>query len=120
MPGPRRPLGRGQDDDPSLPRRNRGARTWRDRVRWRAVARHPERRSCGRLFPEYALFPHLPAWRNVAYGLRGLPRAQRKARALGLLERFGLAERAYARPATLSGGERQRVALARALAPAPK
>jgi molybdopterin-binding protein len=86
----------------------------------RSFCRPPEQRGCGLLFQDYALFPHLAAWRNVAYGLRRLPRAQRKARALELLERFGLAERAYARPATLSGGERQRVALARALAPAPK
>jgi molybdate transport system ATP-binding protein len=86
----------------------------------RSICRPPEQRSCGLLFQDYALFPHLPAWRNVAYGLRRLPRPQRKARSLALLDRFGLAEHANARPATLSGGERQRVALARALAPAPK
>ncbi|HSD75765.1 MAG TPA: TOBE-like domain-containing protein, partial [Solirubrobacteraceae bacterium] len=65
------------------------------------------------------LFPHLRAWENVAFGLHALPRAARRARALELLERFGLRERAGARPAALSGGERQRVALARALAPRP-
>jgi molybdate transport system ATP-binding protein len=69
---------------------------------------------------EYALFPHLSAWRNVAYGLRGVPRSRRRARALALLERFGLADRADARPGALSGGERQRVALARALARDPE
>jgi molybdate transport system ATP-binding protein len=78
----------------------------------------PERRDCGYLFQEYALFPHLSAWRNVAYGLRG-PRGERRARALELLERFGLHPRADARPHELSGGERQRVALARALARDP-
>jgi molybdate transport system ATP-binding protein len=67
-----------------------------------------------------ALFPHLSAWRNVAYGLRSGSRAERHARALQLLDRFGLSERADARPATLSGGERQRVALARALAIDPR
>jgi molybdate transport system ATP-binding protein len=78
----------------------------------------PERRGCGYLFQEYALFPHLSAWRNVAYGLeRG---AGRRDRALGLLERFSLSARADARPHELSGGERQRVALARALARGPK
>ena len=76
----------------------------------------PEQRRCGYLFQDYALFPHLTAWQNVGYGL---PRRGRKERALELLERFGLADRAGARPRTLSGGERQRVALARALAPAP-
>jgi len=78
----------------------------------------PERRGCGYLFQEYALFPHLSAWRNVAYGL---PRSERRhERAVEMLERFGLAARADARPRDLSGGERQRVALARALAREPR
>ena len=79
----------------------------------------PERRRCGYVFQDYALFPHLSAWRNVAYGLRSVPASERRVRAHALLEQFGLADRADARPATLSGGERQRVALARALAPRP-
>jgi molybdate transport system ATP-binding protein len=79
----------------------------------------PERRRCGYVFQDYALFPHLSAWRNVAYGLRSSPAADRKATSLALLDQFGLAHRADAKPATLSGGERQRVALARALAPGP-
>jgi molybdate transport system ATP-binding protein len=85
----------------------------------RGVAVPAERRRCGYLFQEYALFGHLSAWRNVAYGLHETPRAEREPRARELLERFGLAEHADARPATLSGGERQRVALARALAREP-
>jgi molybdate transport system ATP-binding protein len=80
----------------------------------------PERRRCGLVFQHYALFPHLSAWQNVAYGLRGTPRAERRPRALHLLERFGAQQVADARPRTLSGGERQRVALARALASDPK
>ena len=56
------------------------------------------------------------AWQNVAYGLRGAPRASGAGGRMALLDRFGLAEHADARPRTLSGGERQRVALARALA----
>jgi molybdate transport system ATP-binding protein len=79
----------------------------------------PERRRCGYLFQDYALFPHLSAWRNVAYGLRSAPSSKRRATALSLLGQFGLAHLADAKPATLSGGERQRVALARALAPQP-
>jgi molybdate transport system ATP-binding protein len=79
----------------------------------------PERRRCGYLFQDYALFPHLRAWQNVAYPLRGIARAERRRRALELLERFGVARLAAARPRTLSGGERQRVALARALARMP-
>jgi molybdate transport system ATP-binding protein len=79
----------------------------------------PERRGVGYVFQEYALFSHLTAWQNVAYGLRGMPRSERRARALELLDRFGIAGLADVRPGTLSGGERQRVALARALAPQP-
>ena len=79
-----------------------------------------ERRGCGYVFQDYALFPHLSAWQNVAYGLRELPRAARRSRALELLDRFGLADMAEARPRTLSGGERQRVAVARALARRPE
>jgi molybdate transport system ATP-binding protein len=79
----------------------------------------PERRSCGYLFQDYALFPHLTAWRNVAFGLEGLPRAERRRRAEAALARFGVAGLADASPTALSGGERQRVALARALARDP-
>ncbi|HEY7453598.1 MAG TPA: ABC transporter ATP-binding protein [Thermoleophilaceae bacterium] len=78
-----------------------------------------ERRRCGYVFQHYALFPHLSAWQNVAYPLQGMSRAERRERALDLLDRFGLAALADARPHTLSGGERQRVAVARALARQP-
>ena len=71
------------------------------------------------MFQEYALFPHLNAWQNVAYPLHGLSRSERRARAEELLSQFGLERLAEARPRTLSGGERQRVALARALARRP-
>ena len=94
-----------------------GEEVWLDTARGIEVA--PERRRCGYVFQEYALFGHLRAWQNVAYGLTGVPRAERRRRALELLDRFGLAHLADARPLTLSGGERQRVAVARALAPRP-
>jgi molybdate transport system ATP-binding protein len=71
------------------------------------------------VFQEYALFAHLRAWQNVAYSLRGVARSERRRRALDLLDRFGVAHLADARPGTLSGGERQRVAVARALARRP-
>jgi molybdate transport system ATP-binding protein len=92
--------------------------TWLDTERGIDVA--PERRRCGYVFQEYALFPHLSAWQNVAYPVRAGSRASRRERALELLERFGLREHADTLPRTLSGGERQRVALARALARRPE
>jgi ABC-type sulfate/molybdate transport systems ATPase subunit len=76
-------------------------------------------RRIGLLFQNYALFPHLTVAENIAFGLRGLPDAERNRRVaeqLAAAHLDGLAER-Y--PATLSGGEQQRVALARALAIEP-
>ena len=69
-----------------------------------------EQRSVGLVFQDYALFPHLTVRKNVEFGRKG---------GAALLERFGLATLADAKPRELSGGERQRVALARALAPDP-
>ncbi|MGK2938744.1 MAG: ABC transporter ATP-binding protein, partial [Solirubrobacteraceae bacterium] len=94
-----------------------GDEVWLDTAA--GVVTPPEERRCGYVFQEHALFAHLNAWRNVAYPLRSLPRRARRARALELLDRFGLAARADAPVRELSGGERQRVALARALAVEP-
>jgi molybdate transport system ATP-binding protein len=94
-----------------------GERVWLDTDR--RIDLPPEARRCGYVFQDYALFPHLSAWQNVAYGLTHLARRERRPRALELLERFGVAARADERPRTLSGGERQRVAVARALAVEP-
>ena len=94
-----------------------GGMTWLDTER--DVWVEPEDRSCGFLFQDYALFPHMPAWQNVAYGIRHLPRRERRRAAEERLERFGVAALAEAHPRSLSGGERQRVALARALAVSP-
>jgi molybdate transport system ATP-binding protein len=91
---------------------------WTDTARGVFVS--ADRRRCGYLFQDYALFPHLTAWQNVAYSLTDEPRRARHARAVALLERFGVATLAESRPADLSGGERQRVALARTLARSPK
>lgn len=95
-----------------------GDDTWLDTAEGIDLA--PERRGCGYLFQDYALFGHLSAWRNVAYGMRGVPRARRRAEAEAMLERFGVGSLAGERPGRLSGGERQRVALARALAARPR
>jgi molybdate transport system ATP-binding protein len=123
-----------------------GRDTWFDAAA--RVWHPPERRSCGFVFQDYGLFPHLSAWQNVAFGVEGRPaaagrtggragrtggrvsgraggwvsrgaRRARRARAVELLERFGLAHLADEPPSTLSGGERQRVAIARALAREP-
>jgi molybdate transport system ATP-binding protein len=103
---------------PDAGRVTSGDEVWLDTDR--GLARAPEERACGYLFQEYALFPHLRAWENVAYPLRGVARSERRRRATELLDRFGVAHLADARPRTLSGGERQRVALARALARRPR
>lgn len=76
-----------------------------------------QHRAVGYLPQGYALFPHLNAWQNVAFALRG---AQRRAQAMQLLERVHMADFAERYPATLSGGQQQRVALARALARRPQ
>jgi molybdate transport system ATP-binding protein len=86
----------------------------------RGIDLAPERRRCGYMFQEYALFPQMRAWQNVAFGLESIPRAGRRRAAEAQLERFGVLELADARPRELSGGERQRVALARALAADPR
>jgi putative spermidine/putrescine transport system ATP-binding protein len=80
------------------------------------------RRDVGMVFQSYSLFPHMVAWENVAFGLqmRKVGPAERKRRALEVLELVGLAPMAYRYAVQMSGGQQQRVALARALAIQPK
>ena len=81
----------------------------------------PQARNVHTMFQQYALFPHLSVWDNIAFG----PRAQGKEtsdtkRQIGdMLDIVGLAEKADFKPNELSGGQRQRVALARALINTP-
>lgn len=79
-------------------------------------------RSCGFLFQQYALFPHLNALENVCIPLQnsGLSIAERKSIATLWLERMGIAELVDRSAHQLSGGQQQRVALARAMARQPK
>ncbi len=79
-----------------------------------------EKRRIGMVFQDYALFPHLDAAANVAFGLHGMNQLQRGPRVAELLEIVGLAHAARKFPHELSGGQQQRVALARALAPRPE
>src|SRR3989454_2702090 len=88
----------------------------------RRIAIPPQQRPFGYVFQDYALFPHLSVFENVAFGLRAqyLPRQlirQRVGEALEQVRLSGLDER---RPAQLSGGQQQRVAIARALALQPR
>jgi iron(III) transport system ATP-binding protein len=80
----------------------------------------PERRRIGMVFQDFALFPHLDALSNVAFGLRGGDRAARRRRAGEMLALVGLSAEAGRYPHELSGGQQQRVALARARAPRPR
>jgi molybdate transport system ATP-binding protein len=79
-----------------------------------------ERRGIGFLPQRYALFPHLDALDNVAYGIDAPTRAERRARATRALEELDVAALAQRRTGELSAGEAQRVALARALAHRPR
>ena len=78
------------------------------------------RRGFGLMFQEGQLFPHRDVAGNVAYGIAGVPRAERAGRVRELLGVVGLAGYEGRPVTTLSGGERQRVALARSLAPRPR
>ena len=81
------------------------------------------RQQIGMVFQQFNLFIHLTALQNVTLGLvdvKGLAKKEAAHRAMGVLERVGLSEKASAYPAELSGGQQQRVGIARAVAMNPK
>ena len=86
------------------------------------AALNVHRARVGMVFQQFNLFPHLRVWENLALAarlVRRLPAAAARARALALLDRVGLADKAVAHPTQLSGGQQQRAAIARALAVEP-
>jgi iron(III) transport system ATP-binding protein len=82
----------------------------------------PWNRNIGMVFQNYALWPHMTVWDNVAFGLveRKLPRAEIHAKVEAALDLVGLSQYGKRRPNQLSGGQQQRVGIARALAMRPK
>jgi polar amino acid transport system ATP-binding protein len=81
------------------------------------------REEAGMVFQHFNLFPHKTTLENVSLALikvRKLPKEEAERRALEILRKVGLEDKAHVYPAALSGGQKQRVAIARALAMRPK
>jgi molybdate transport system ATP-binding protein len=75
----------------------------------------PQERSCGYVFQDLALFPHMTIQENILYGAHGLSRVEREQRADTMIEKFRITGLGKKYPSEISGGQKQRVALARAL-----
>jgi multiple sugar transport system ATP-binding protein len=82
----------------------------------------PKDRDIAMIFQNYALYPHMSAFDNIAFGLklRGVKRERRRERVRGAAKTLGLAEVLPKKPRTLSGGQRQRVAMGRAIVREPR
>jgi len=81
------------------------------------ISSPPEERNIGYVFQNYALFPHMSVFENIAFGLkrRNIPRSEIVTRIEAILNSLGISHVRNERVTSLSGGQRQRVALARAL-----
>ena len=79
-----------------------------------------EQRHIGMVFQDYALFPHMTVFENIAFGLKKWSKKEKQERIQQLLKLVGLPDVSERYPHQLSGGQQQRIALARALAPKPK
>ncbi len=84
------------------------------------VNRSPQSRHIAYVFQTLALFPHMTAEENVAYGLDGFPLDERSTRVAEILSTFRIEKLRARKPAEISGGERQRIALARSLVTQPR
>lgn len=82
----------------------------------------PNRRRVNTIFQNYALFPHMTVWENIAFGPRvaKMPKADMRREVEAMLELIQMGEHAYKRPHQISGGQKQRVAIARALVNRPQ
>lgn len=106
-----------------IERPDRGRITCGEEVWFDSAARTElaiQHRRVALVFQSLALFPHMTAEENVAYGMRDVARPERRARARTMLARMHVEHLAERRPSTFSGGESQRVALARAFAMTPR
>src|SRR5438132_3579718 len=126
--GDHRPIGLREehahpDDQRARGDRERDARGQRDRGACRARRREPPAQGRRHGLPVVQPFPHLTAIENVMLAplkVRKLGRSEARDRAMRLLEKVGIPEKADAPPPRLSGGQQQRVAIARALAMEPR
>lgn len=82
----------------------------------------PNKRQVNTIFQNYALFPHLTVWENIAFGLKikRLPKKQIEQEVEKLLALIQMEDQAYKKPSQISGGQKQRVAIARALINKPQ
>lgn len=91
---------------------------WQDSSKKLFVA--PHKRALGYVFQEASLFPHLSVLANLEFGLRRIPRQQRRVDMAHATELLGISHLLDRHPQNLSGGERQRVGIARALLTSPR
>lgn len=77
----------------------------------------PKERGCAMVFQNYALYPHMTVFENIAYSLKvaGMPKGERAERVVAVAKMLALSDYLHRKPGQLSGGQRQRVAIGRAI-----